>query len=143
LHSHTETQSTQKVQDLSGLEIAQKCAFWALEKKAEGVLILDVSKLTSFADYFVICSAPSERQVQAIARNVDDEFRALGKKPLGLEGVDEGHWVLADYGDVIFHAFLDSARQYYDLEGFWADAPRIKPIDPSKPAKASKAPAQA
>lgn len=124
---------------LPGFDVAQKCAALALDKKAEGVLILDVSKLTSFADLFVICSAPSERQVQAIARYVDDEMRAMGNRPLGLEGMDEGHWVLTDYNDVIFHVFLDSARHYYDLEGFWADAPRLALPAAPKASKASAA----
>ena len=107
------------------IKIAQACAAAALDKKAENVLILDVSKLTSFADYFVICSAPSERQAQAIAHHVRSELKENGAPVLGTEGLEEGSWVLVDFGDVIFHSFLDSSRDRYNLEGFWADAKSI------------------
>lgn len=109
------------------LILAQTAAFLALEKKAEEVVILDVGKLTSYADYFVICSADNERQVSAIARNIDDEMRRAGKRPLSVEGVEQSNWILLDFGSLIVHVFLDEARSYYDLEGFWADAPRLKP----------------
>ena len=110
----------------SAEDLAQACAFLALDKKAEDVAILRVTDLTSYADFFVVASAPSERQVQAIARNVDDELRRVGKKPVGTEGLEQGHWVLVDFGSVVFHIFLSSARNYYDLEGFWSDAPRLE-----------------
>jgi ribosome-associated protein len=107
------------------LDLAQALAALALDKKAEGVVILRVTDLTSYADAFVLASAPSERQVQAIARHVDDEMRKAGKAPVGSEGLEQGHWVLVDFGAVVLHVFLASARQYYDLEGFWSDAPRV------------------
>ncbi len=109
------------------LDIAQALAALALDKKAEDVLILKVTDLTSYADGFVLASAPSERQVQAIARAVDDEMRKAGKPPVGNEGMEQGHWVLVDFGAVVLHVFLSSARKYYDLEGFWQDAPRVAP----------------
>ena len=107
---------------MESLELAQKAAFFALEKKAEKLLILDVSKLTSFTDYFVICEAPSERQAQAIANNIRDELSKLGKKPMGFEGFEQGNWILCDYGDVVVHVFLDAVRSHYNLEGFWHEA---------------------
>ncbi len=107
------------------LNIAKICATAADDKKATDIVILDIAKLTSFADYFVICSAPSDRQVQAIVRNVEDELRKLGLKPIGVEGLQTSSWVLLDMGDVIFHCFTDSAREYYDLEGCWIDAEKI------------------
>lgn len=112
---------------LSIKEIAQKCAAAADDKKASDILILDVAKLTSFTDYFVICSAPSERQVQAIVSNVEDVMREHGIRPLGIEGMETCSWVLLDFGDVIVHCFTDAAREYYDLEGFWIDAPKVNP----------------
>jgi len=112
--------------ELSGLELATTCGVAAEEKKAQNVVILNVSKLTSFADYFVICSGNSERQVQAIFRNIHSTLKDLGISPSGIEGTKEGQWVLGDYGDVVVHVFLDSARFYYDLEGFWSDAERIR-----------------
>jgi ribosome-associated protein len=114
--------------DSAALKIAQLCAAEALDKKAENVLILDVSQLTSFTDYFVICSAPSERQASAIARHVHDEAKKAGANILGTEGAEEGAWVLIDLGDVVFHSFLDSTRDHYDLEGFWSDAKSV-PLD--------------
>jgi ribosome silencing factor RsfS/YbeB/iojap len=106
-------------------DLAQACAALTLDKKAEDVVILKVSDLTSYADYFVIAAAPSERQVQAIARNVTDEVKRRGKLPLSTDGLDQGNWVIVDYGSVVVHVFLQSARGYYDLDGFWVDAPRV------------------
>ena len=112
-------------------ELAQACAALASDKKADEIVMLRVSELTSYADCFVICMAPSERQVLAIAHYIDDELRRAGKKPVGAEGLEQGHWVLVDYGSVVVHIFLSTARHYYDLEGFWADAPRI-PVDEAR-----------
>jgi ribosome-associated protein len=108
------------------LNIAKICAAAASDKKASDIIILDVASLTSFTDFFVICSAPSERQVQAIVRNAEDELRKCNVRPLGEEGLQTSSWVLIDLGDVIFHCFTDSAREYYDLEGFWIDAKHIE-----------------
>ena len=107
------------------LEIARLCARAADDKKASDIIILDVSTLTSFTDYFVICSAPSERQVQAIVRNVQDDLRQAGCKPAGIEGLESSSWVLIDFDDVVFHCFTDAARDYYKLESFWPQAERI------------------
>lgn len=106
-------------------EIAKIMAQAALDKKASDVMILNVSKLTSVADYFVICSAPSERQVQAIARNVKDVLKKIGHAPQSIEGFKSASWILLDYSEIIFHCFTDSARRYYDLEGFFVDAEAI------------------
>lgn len=114
------------VEKLSVIEVARVCANAAADKKASNITILDIRKLTSFADIFVICSAPSERQVQAIVRNVEDELRNIKIRPASVEGLETSSWVLLDLSDVIFHCFTDSAREYYDLEGFWMDAERIE-----------------
>ena len=105
--------------------LAQALAALTLSKKADDVVILRVTELTSYADFFVLASAPSERQVQAIARHAADEMKKCGRAPLGTEGLEQGHWVLVDYGAVVLHVFLGNARHYYDLEGFWSDAPRV------------------
>lgn len=125
------TTSTKKnIDDLDikpdSLGIAKICAAAADDKKAGDIVILDIASLTSFADYFVICSAPSERQVQAIVRNVEDELRKVSVRALSVEGLQTSSWVLLDLGDVIFHCFTESAREYYDLEGCWIDAERIE-----------------
>jgi ribosome-associated protein len=97
----------------------------ALEKKAEGVIALDVRGLTSIADAFIICSGRSNRQVSAIAENIQRSLRKKTIKALSVEGMSEGHWVVMDYGHVIIHVFYESTRVFYDLEGLWIDAPRI------------------
>lgn len=113
-------------QSLTSLEVAKICAAAASDKKAEKIVIINVGPLTTIADYFVVCSAPSERQVQAIVRNVEDTLRDEHSiRPLSIEGLDTSNWVLADLGDVVFHCFTESAREYYDLEGFWIDADTI------------------
>jgi|HubBroStandDraft_6_1064221.scaffolds.fasta_scaffold1470952_2 ribosome-associated protein len=110
---------------LGSKDIAKLCAKAADDKKAHDIVILDLAELTSFTDFFVICSAPSERQVQAIVRNVQDSLRDHHIKISGVEGLETSSWVLIDAGEVIFHCFTDSAREYYDLEGFWIDAHKI------------------
>ncbi len=96
-----------------------------LDKKAENVTVLDVRGLTSYADYFVVMTAESEPQAGAIADAVDDRLEAMGATRLGVEGHSSGRWVLIDYGDVVAHVFNPEARMFYDLEGLWADAPRV------------------
>jgi ribosome-associated protein len=97
-----------------------------LGMKAFDVVVLDLHGLTSFADTFIICSGRSHRQVSAIAEFVEKNLKAKGIKPLGVEGLREGHWVLMDYGDVVIHVFLEPIRTFYDLEGLWSDARRIE-----------------
>ena len=98
----------------------------ALGRKALGLVVLDVRELTSVADAFIICSGRSNRQVMAIAEFIQTELKKAGIKPLSVEGKKEGHWVLLDYGHVIIHVFYESTRNFYDLEGLWVDAKRIK-----------------
>ena len=98
----------------------------ALGRKALGLVVLDVRDLTSVADAFIICSGSSNRQVTAIAEFIQTELKKAGIKPLSVEGKKEGLWVLLDYGHVIIHVFYESVRNFYDLEGLWVDAKRIK-----------------
>jgi ribosome-associated protein len=98
----------------------------ALGRKALGLVVLDVRDLTSVADAFIICSGRSNRQVTAIAEFIQIELKKAGIKPLSVEGKKEGLWVLLDYGHVIIHVFYESVRDFYDLEGLWVDAKRIK-----------------
>ena len=97
-----------------------------LGKKALSVVMLDVRGLTSIADVFLICSGRSNRQVMAIAEFVRVELKKHGIRPLSVEGTKDGHWVLLDYGHVIIHIFYEPVREFYDLEGLWIDAKRIK-----------------
>jgi ribosome-associated protein len=98
----------------------------ALGRMAFDLVVLDLRKLTSIADYFIICSGQSSRQVTAIAEFIHFTLKKQGIKPLCIEGLQEGHWVVLDYGHVIIHVFYESVRAFYDLEGLWSDADRIK-----------------
>ena len=98
----------------------------ALDKKAEELSVLAVGKLTSIADYFILCSATNERQAQAIADNVQEKLREdLHVKPLLVEGTTPGRWILIDFGDFIIHIFTEDARRFYGLERLWGDAPNV------------------
>ncbi len=102
----------------------------ALEKKASRLNVICVQELTSIADYFVICSGRSDRQVQSIAQGIEESSRLQGIKPFAVEGAGRGHWVLMDFSDVIVHVFYEPAREFYDLDGLWGDAPRMELPEP-------------
>jgi len=95
------------------------------DRKAIGIVALDLRELTSIADTFIICSGRSNRQVIAIAEHVHVTLKKAGIQALSVEGKKDGHWVLLDYGGVVIHIFYDPVRSFYDLEGLWTDAPRI------------------
>lgn len=95
-------------------------------KKAIDLVVLDVRKLSSIGDVFIICSGRSNRQVMAIAEHIQVDLKKHGITPLSVEGKKEGHWVLLDYGHVIIHVFYEPVRSFYDLEGLWIDAERIE-----------------
>ena len=105
-------------------ELAQKIANFVLDKKALDVVILDVRGMTSYADYFVLASGESERQVSAMAENVMVQLKQGGEHAVGSEGFETGRWVLLDYGEVVAHSFFQDVRGFYDLDGLWADEPR-------------------
>lgn len=119
----------------SSKEMALLCAQAALDHKAIDLAILEVKKLSSFADYFVICSGSSDRQVQAIASHIEEKLGKQGLRPLGIEGKREGSWTLLDYGDVIIHIFYNPIREFYDLERLWSDAPKVDLHPVRKPRK--------
>ncbi len=111
---------------LDSKEIAVKCAKIADEKKAQDIVILDVDKISSITDYFVICSAINERQLHAIADEIDKQMKKISVMKYGMEGYREAKWVLIDYGDVIVHIFEKEIRSYYDLELLWGDSPKVE-----------------
>ncbi|HEY5677949.1 MAG TPA: ribosome silencing factor [Myxococcales bacterium] len=98
----------------------------ALEKKAEEVVVLDLRGVSGYTDFLVIGSGTSDRQLEAIAESVEKELVAQGHRVIGSEGQRGGRWVLLDFGDVVVHVFHVDERAHYDLEGLWADAPRIE-----------------
>lgn len=103
---------------------------FALERKAYDLILLEVRDVTSIADYFIICSGRSDRQVQSIARGLDENLGNMGISPLSIEGLTRGQWVLMDFSDVIVHVFYQLVREFYDLEGLWAHAPRVELPEP-------------
>lgn len=103
---------------------------FALEKKARDLVVMEVTHLTSIADYFIICSGSSDRQVQSIAQGIEENLGIAGLSPLSVEGGQRGHWVLMDFSDVIVHIFYEPVREFYDLEGLWSQAPRVDLPEP-------------
>ena len=111
---------------MKSLDKAILCMKIIQERKAVDPVLFDVEKLTSIADFFIISGGNSSRQVQAITQHIGQRMREEGFRPLGVEGEQEGHWVLMDYGDVVIHIFYQPVREFYDLEGLWMEAPRIE-----------------
>ncbi len=108
---------------------AVRIAKAAVDLKAENLVALDVRELTSFADVFILATGGSDRHVRAIADAVEEVVEELGERPLGIEGYDEGRWILLDLGDVIVHVFQSDVREHYDLERLWSEAPRLDLLD--------------
>ncbi|HET7677920.1 MAG TPA: ribosome silencing factor [Candidatus Limnocylindrales bacterium] len=111
--------------DHDALELARRVVDLAADKKAADIVLLGVGSLTSLADYFVICSGGSERQLGAIADGISEGMREVGVRPIGREGAAGAHWVLLDFGAVIVHIFAAPERDFYQLERLWADAPTL------------------
>jgi ribosome-associated protein len=97
----------------------------ALEKKAISVEVLDVAGRVDYADFLVLMTGRSDRQVQAIAQGIEEELKKHGRRPQSVEGLPHATWVLMDYSDVVVHVFQDEARSAYDLDGLWMDARRL------------------
>ena len=96
----------------------------ALDKKAENIILLDIGKVSSLTGHFVIATGTSTRQTQAIAEGIRDDLKERGVRPLGIEGLNQGEWILMDYGDFLVHIFTPEKRGFYDLERLWSNAPR-------------------
>jgi len=124
-------QRTQDGTEEERIARATRVAHAAFEMKAERLVALDVRALTSYADTFVLMTGRSDRHVRAIADSIIESFKAEGEKPLGVEGHDEGRWILIDLGDVIAHVFQSDVREEYDLERLWSDAPPLAIADPA------------
>ena len=110
-----------------------------LDKKAQCVTGIDLRPLgTAIADYFMICNGDSTTNVNAIADNVIEKMKELGRRPLRTQGMENNFWIIIDYGDIVAHIFLTEYRQFYRLEDLWADAPRKEYNDRPKSKKTQK-----
>jgi ribosome-associated protein len=105
----------------------------AQSKKASDLRVLDLRGVTSFADYFVICSGSNSRQIQAISDEVHQQLKKAGETPLNVEGYENAEWVLMDYGDFLVHVFNEKARAYYDLERLWREATLVGTVTTAPP----------
>lgn len=106
-------------------KLAAYCARIAYEGRAEGIDVLNISKLCSYADYFVIATGQNTTQIKSIAHNAEVEMKANGLSKIGAEGIKDSGWILLDYGDIIVQLFEAEEREYYRLEDLWADAPKM------------------
>jgi len=111
--------------DEQALELARRIVDLASDKKAADIVLLEIGGLTTLADYFVIASGASERQLGAIADGIVEGLREEGTKPIGREGGANAHWLLIDYGSVIVHIMATPERDFYQLERLWGDAPLL------------------
>jgi ribosome-associated protein len=122
--------------------LAKRAAELALTKKATNTVIVDLRGVTDMTDFFVICTADSDRQVKSVADAIMDGLREDGEKPYHAEGLQELNWVLIDYVDVVVHVFVKSARQFYSLEKLWGDAKFTYVDDTPEPTPEPKKPAR-
>ncbi|MCD6287875.1 MAG: ribosome silencing factor [Candidatus Hydrogenedentes bacterium] len=107
-------------------QLVRRIAELAADKKAVDIVALDIRKTSTLTDYFVIMSGTSEMQVRAIATSVKETLKKENVRSIGADGTVAGHWIVIDYGDVIVHIFRDDTRAFYDLEGLWADSPKLE-----------------
>jgi ribosome-associated protein len=112
-------------EEADSLELARRIVELAEDKKASDIALLDLRELTTLADYFVICSGGSERQLGAIVDGIVEGLRGEGVRPIGREGRSTSHWMLLDFGSVVLHVFTPPERDFYQLERHWSAARTI------------------
>ena len=122
-----DAETAERTEEGGELEKLMTAARGAAARKALDMVALDIRKIASFAEVFLICTGTSSRQVQAIADEVQDRLRSeRGARPLHIEGYELGEWILLDYGDLIVHVFVEESRRFYQLERLWRDAERVE-----------------
>jgi ribosome-associated protein len=127
LNQSTLNESTQRTNSSWSLELALAAAREAEDNRGQNLLVLDMRSETSAFDYFVIATGTSNRQLRAMSDSIDDVLqKQYGHRRLGLEGYQDSHWILLDYGSVIIHLFDDKNRDYYRLEELWAGAVKVE-----------------
>ena len=107
---------------MDALKIALKAAD---DKKAYDILALDISRIASFASYFLFCTGDSSRQIQAVADEIEKQLKIAGIHPSHIEGYQNSEWILMDYFDMVIHIFSKEARAFYDLERLWRDGKKL------------------
>ena len=107
---------------MTSTQLARRIATAAADKKARDVVILDIRKKTTIADYFVVCEGDTDRQVRAIVDSIEEACRQAGTRPLSVSGVADASWACIDVDSVIAHVFLPGERTFYDLEALWGDS---------------------
>lgn len=127
--SPNQTSGQTAVEDLPNWLVAARAAE---AKKAKDLLVLDLRDITSFTEFFVICTASNKRQAQSIADEIGMQLKQMGELPVSAEGYDTAEWILLDYGDFLVHIFSETARSYYELERLWRGA---KGVDLAKVAQ--------
>jgi len=110
---------------MNSKELMEKVVKCMDSKKAIDIKVLDISKVTTMADYFVICQGGSSTQMKAIADEVEEKLSEAGVKPFGREGMNTAYWILMDYSDVIVHIFSSESRSFYSIENLWSDAETV------------------
>jgi ribosome-associated protein len=123
--TETTTELIEPIEPIDTFEQVKIVAAAAEDKKASDVTVLKLIGVTTFTDYFVICSANSSRQVQSISEEIEGSLRSKKVRPLHVEGRTNAEWVLMDYGTFIVHVFNEKSRQFYDLERLWRDAEKV------------------
>ena len=116
-------------EDADTLAVVKRVVSACEEVKGKDITILDVHSISDFADYFVVVSGRSDRQVQGLTNRIMDELFRLGVKPLSVEGYEDGQWVLVDCGGVVVHLFYEPVREFYDIESLWMRAKRLQLAD--------------
>jgi ribosome-associated protein len=124
-HDHLDQRALPADSEIDGLEFARQIARIADQCKAQNVAVLDLRGLSSIADFFVIGTGTSDRQMHAAADQIRSYARTVGRKPYRVADSASSSWILADFVDVMLHLFDETHRDFYDLEGIWGDAPRI------------------
>jgi ribosome-associated protein len=121
----TERQEQSREPTVTGVDFARQIARLAADHRSEDIVILDLRNLSAIADFFVIATGTSDRQMRAVAEAVEEYGLSIGQRVFGRSGYENATWVLVDYVDVVLHLFDQERRQYYDLELLWGDAPRV------------------
>ena len=124
------------------LALVARCAEIADDNRAKDILVLDLRRATPLIDFFLIATASTRRLSNAIAIEIDVEMKKVGEFKLGMEGTEEGSWILVDYGDFVIHLFTPESRTYYSLEEIWGDAPRLDWKAPALAADPAPPPAE-